>query len=90
MSHEVETMFYTDWETPWHGLGTPIHEAPAGADALKLAGLDWTVGLVPLYTNGPIDQAQGAGTPHAPRAHSLTTGGASGPFACPGAGLGGR
>ena len=54
MSHEIETMFYTDWETPWHGLGTPINEAPAGADALKLAGLDWTVGLGPLYTNGPI------------------------------------
>lgn len=35
-------MFYTR-EKPWHGLGTRVEEAPNSADALRLAGLDWTV-----------------------------------------------
>lgn len=42
MSAEVETMMYVR-EVPWHGLGTKVDEAPTSADALKLAGLDWTV-----------------------------------------------
>lgn len=42
MSAEVETMFYVR-ETPWHGLGTRVMEAPTSADALTLAGLDWKV-----------------------------------------------
>jgi phage/plasmid-like protein (TIGR03299 family) len=50
MSHEVETMMYTDWEAPWHGLGVPVHEAPNSAEALKLAGLDWLVEQVPVFT----------------------------------------
>ena len=39
MSANVETMFYVR-EKPWHGLGTPVMEAPASADALVWAGLD--------------------------------------------------
>lgn len=42
MSAEVETMMYVR-EKPWHGLGTQVMEAPTSADALRLAGLDWTV-----------------------------------------------
>ena len=42
MSALLETMFYTR-EKPWHGLGTRVEEAPNSADALKLAGLNWTV-----------------------------------------------
>lgn len=42
MSANVETMFYTR-EKPWHGLGTMVMEAPASAEALALAGLDWQV-----------------------------------------------
>ena len=42
MAALIETMFYTR-EKPWHGLGTMVEEAPNSADALKLAGLDWTV-----------------------------------------------
>ena len=42
MSANVETMMYVR-EVPWHGLGTRVEEAPTSADALKLAGLDWTV-----------------------------------------------
>ena len=42
MSASVETMMYVR-EKPWHGLGTQVEEAPTSADALRLAGLDWTV-----------------------------------------------
>ena len=38
----VESMMYTR-TVPWHGLGTKVDEAPTSADALRLAGLDWTV-----------------------------------------------
>lgn len=38
----VETMMYTR-TVPWHGLGTKVDEAPTSADALRMAGLDWTV-----------------------------------------------
>lgn len=42
MSALVETMMYNR-TVPWHGLGTKVDEAPTSADALRLAGLDWTV-----------------------------------------------
>ena len=42
MSASVETMMYVR-EKPWHGLGTQVEETPTSADALRLAGLDWTV-----------------------------------------------
>lgn len=42
MAANVETMMYVR-EKPWHGLGTKVDEAPTSADALHLAGLDWTV-----------------------------------------------
>ena len=42
MSANVETMFYVR-ETPWHGLGTKVMEAPTSTEALTLAGLDWKV-----------------------------------------------
>lgn len=49
MSANVETMFYVR-EKPWHGLGTEIREAPASADALIAAGLDWTVEQQDVYS----------------------------------------
>lgn len=42
MSHEVDTMMYTG-ALPWHKLGTYVPEAPTAADALRHAGLEWTV-----------------------------------------------
>lgn len=42
MPAQVETMMYTR-TVPWHGLGTKVDEAPTSAEALRLAGLDWTV-----------------------------------------------
>lgn len=56
MSHEVETMFYTR-EKPWHGLGERVEEALCSMDALKIAGLNWTVIQKPIYTNDGIQVA---------------------------------
>ena len=47
MPANVETMMYVR-EKPWHGLGTMVEEAPVSADALRLAGLDWTVRQEPV------------------------------------------
>ena len=49
MSHQIESLFYTGQTPVWHGLGTQVDEAPTSADALRLAGLDWTVEGKPLY-----------------------------------------
>lgn len=48
MSINVETMMYTR-ETPFHGLGIRVEEAPNSREALRLAGLDWTVDSRPVY-----------------------------------------
>ena len=56
MAALVETMFSVR-EKPWHGLGTVVMEAPASAEALRLAGLDWRVVQEPIYRdfNEPIE-----------------------------------
>lgn len=50
MAANVESMFYVR-ETPWHGLGTKVKEAPASRDALILAGLNWKVIQEPIFTD---------------------------------------
>ena len=40
--NNVETMF-SFRDVPWHGLGTIVEEALTSEEALKMAGLDWTV-----------------------------------------------
>lgn len=57
MAANVERMFYVR-ETPWHGLGTKVQEAPTSKDALILAGLDWSVVQEPVYT-GQNELVQG-------------------------------
>ena len=49
MAANVESMFYVR-ETPWHGLGTKVAEAPCSKEALRLSGLDWNVVQEPIYT----------------------------------------
>ena len=49
MAANVETMFYVR-ETPWHGLGARVMEAPSSKEALGLAGLNWKVVQEPVYT----------------------------------------
>lgn len=55
MAHELESMFYVSNEqngrfVPWHGLGTSVSEALTSAEAIKVAGLDWTVESKPILT----------------------------------------
>jgi phage/plasmid-like protein (TIGR03299 family) len=47
MPANVESMFSVK-ETPWHGIGHVVNEAPTIADAIKLAGLDWSVDVQSL------------------------------------------
>ena len=49
MSANVETMFYTGREKPWHGLGVSLPESPTSEDAIVAAGLDWTVEKRPIF-----------------------------------------
>lgn len=49
MSHAVENMFSVK-ETPWHGLGEILQEAPTISEAVELSGLNWEVGLKDLVT----------------------------------------
>lgn len=53
MAANVETMFYVR-ETPWHGLGTRVMEAPGSEDALELAALNWKVRQEPIYTDNNL------------------------------------
>lgn len=50
MAANLETMFSVR-EVPWHGQGTIVQEAPDSNEALRLAGLDWTVEGKPIYDN---------------------------------------
>lgn len=43
-----ETMFGVR-NVPWEGLGVEVQEAPTSAEAIKLAGLDWTVESKKIY-----------------------------------------
>ena len=54
MSANVETIFSVR-ETPWHGLGRIVMEAPASREAVELAGLDWQVESRNIYSgNGAV------------------------------------
>lgn len=46
-------MFYVR-QVPWHGLGTRVDFAPRSAQALKLAGLDWTVDQRPVFVDRQV------------------------------------
>lgn len=48
MPANVESMMYVG-ETPWHGLGEKISQAPTSEEAIKIAGLDWEVIPKPIY-----------------------------------------
>ena len=53
MAANVENMFYVR-ETPWHGLGTRVMEAPGSEEALEVAGLNWKVRQEPIYTDNNL------------------------------------
>ncbi|MDD3948752.1 MAG: DUF932 domain-containing protein, partial [Anaerolineaceae bacterium] len=55
MAHELmehDNMFSVQ-ETPWHGLGIILPNAPSIDDALRIAKLDWQVRMLPLYAQDP-------------------------------------
>ena len=52
MSANVETMFSVR-ETPWHGLGRIVMDAPASREALELAGLDWQAMILTEFLLAP-------------------------------------
>ena len=54
MSANVETMMYVR-EKPWHNLGVMCEEAPNSAEALRIAGLDWTVESKPVFTGDGME-----------------------------------
>ena len=58
MAANVENMFYVR-ETPWHGLGIRVEEAPTSEEALRLAGLDWTVRQTPVYMEHKLQTLDG-------------------------------
>ena len=54
MAALVESIFYTSNDenqrfVPWHGIGTPVEDAPTSTDAIRLAGLDWQVDSRPIF-----------------------------------------
>lgn len=53
MSHQVKSMFSVK-ETPWHGLGEVVQQAPNAEEAINLAGLNWRVKEEPVFrVTGP-------------------------------------
>jgi phage/plasmid-like protein (TIGR03299 family) len=63
MAHEVENMFSVK-ETPWHGLGKIVTEAPTAEEAIVAAGLNWKVVEQPLYRGGSFPDAAELVTSH--------------------------
>jgi phage/plasmid-like protein (TIGR03299 family) len=53
MAHEFNSGLFVG-EQAWHGLGTVVETAPTMADAIKMAGMDWTVLERPMVE---IDEA---------------------------------
>lgn len=54
MSANIGRMFY-EGAVPWHGLGTRVEKALTWAEAIEVAGLDWTVQKSPVLYRVPSD-----------------------------------
>lgn len=50
----VDSMMYVGRTAPWTGLGNCVSEAPNSSDAIRLAGLDWSVYQMDLRTDSGI------------------------------------
>lgn len=56
MAHNInvengKAAFFSYRESAWHGLGQVVNAPVTSADAIRLAGLDWSVEKQPLYRN---------------------------------------
>lgn len=49
-----DTMVSANGITPWHGLGTVVEGQLTAADAIKSAGLDWTVSMQDVLSQGSV------------------------------------
>lgn len=52
MAANVETMMYAG-ETPWHGLGVKVENNVTSEQAIRAAGLDWTVSKRGVFIANP-------------------------------------
>lgn len=53
MAHMIETMTYVG-QIPWHGLGVKLDAPPTVEKGIEAAGLNWKVGVKPLFTKEGI------------------------------------
>lgn len=51
--------FFSVKKKPWHGLGQIIHDYPTSAEALRFAGLDYTLEKRPLFVHHQRSKANG-------------------------------
>lgn len=58
MAHNIDTMFSLR-QKPWHGLGQIVQEAPTMEEAIRLAGLDWSVSRRPIFIEASDDPIPG-------------------------------
>jgi len=60
MAHEIQEndSMFSVGETPWHGLGVVLDSPPTILEGLEKANLNWTVRLLPLFCQIPV---QGSG-----------------------------
>jgi phage/plasmid-like protein (TIGR03299 family) len=59
MSHEFDSGLFVG-ESAWHGLGVVVDKPPATtAEAIALAGMNWSVNESPVITIGESDSAPG-------------------------------
>lgn len=61
MPANIQSMFYAG-EKPWHELGTKVLSELTSAEAIRKAGLNWTVGLSPVLYKGPAGKGVKATT----------------------------
>ncbi len=50
---EINDSMFSAREVPWHGLGVVVEDTLTATEALKVAGLDWQVELVPAFADTP-------------------------------------
>jgi phage/plasmid-like protein (TIGR03299 family) len=56
MAHEISNSdgLVLHKQKAWHGLGTVVDTAPTPREALTLAGIDWGISQLPMYTKHPV------------------------------------